>query len=604
MRPVPAGLTLLMLLAPLAAQDPAWRLPARGAAEYRRTRTEATVTAASKRAVLAAAAGESVPEHLLPRLVMPAWLCQGELAADQRAVGDEPRDLRDLVRAVAFDLRLQKNVKVRYLRLVPFGDLVLTGRVDAADAAGGQRFTLDVATEEPQVRPGEGKASLRQHVRPLCRHAAVGTLQVTRRFDGAAGVVASFAVELTLVFEEDGKAWRKLVLRDAWELVAVHDNQDAAFRAAVADAIVKGAKWVRERLQADALQELRDDEEEDRSYGSGRIALALLTLLHAEVPGDDPLVTAAFDELRRRELVDTYSLGIGLMALAARHAPPNEREQLRTGALAAPAPRQLPAADRALAARWLARLQQNVDTRVDPGNRLRFNYVADARWDNSVNQYGLLGLWSAKLCQLDVPSELWRAAASHLIEFQGDDGGRSLRLSLTTHRELARTDDAAARTRGSAGAVPARGFAYEYRDRPPYGSMTTAGIAGLVLARAGMHASGQQKAEVLPKVDAGVAAGFAWLAAEFHVRSNPGHVDRRHDHWYYYLYGLERACELAGIALLQDRDWYYEGALQLLAQQQANGTFTTEHAGGREIETTCFAILFLKKATLPAVTGG
>ncbi|MBL8726959.1 MAG: hypothetical protein JNM25_00920 [Planctomycetes bacterium] len=595
----------LLVTAPALAQDAVWRLPARGAAEYRRQFSAASVVAPTKDAARKAEAKGQVPQNLLPRLVMPPWLCQGELTPDQRAIGDEPRDLRDVLRAVACDLGLRSRTRLRYRRILPFGDLLLNGRVESVAADGRQAFTLDVTTDGPEVRPGETKSALNEFIRPLCQRDASGSLAVERTYDAAAGVVRSFTAELTLVFEGDKGKYRKLVVRDAWDLVALHDNQDASFRAAVAAAIVAGAKWVRSELADLGRPYMKDDEERDRSYGSGRIALGVLTLLHADVPADDPVVVAAFDELRRREVTDTYSLGVGLMAIAARYAPAGEIELLRSGALAAPKPRELSAADRELAVRWLAQLRQNVDTRVDPGYRLRFNYVPGPRFDNSVNQYGLLGLYSAQLCQLDVPAGLWRAAASHLLDVQGDDNGRQVQLSLTTHRDLMRDEaDGAHRTRGSSGRVPARGFAYQWPDRPEYGSMTAAGITGLVIARAGMVNGGLAKADVMPKVDAAIQSGFAWLAAEFQVRSNPGFIDKADTNWFYYLYGVERACELAGVALVQDRDWYYEGALQLMALQEDGGAWPLDHLNGKVLDATCFAVLFLKKATMPAVTGG
>ena len=68
--------------------------------------------------------------------------------------------------------------------------------------------------------------------------------------------------------------------------------------------------------------------------------------------------------------------------------------------------------------------------------------------------------------------------------------------------------------------------------------------------------------------------------------------------------GLERSCELATIARLHDRDWYYEGGLQLLSQQQGNGSFRAEHPSSLLLDTTCFAVLFLAKSTVVApVTG-
>lgn len=596
-----------VLAFPVLAQDAAapltWQLPDRGAAEYQRTTSAKTVTAPTRPAATVAEAKADVPVTFLPRLLPAPWLCQGELAADQRAVGDEPRDLRDVLRAVGFDLRLKGTTKLRYARIVPFGDLLLQGKVDPAAADGTQTFELEVTSADPELRPGESKAMLQRFVRPLCVHAATGTLRCQRHFDAVAGVVRSYDAELVLVFADGKNTFRKLVVRDEWKLTKVHDNQDAEFRAAVAKAIREGARWIQGQLQNRDRPYLKDQPNGERTYGSGRLALALLTLLHAEVPPDDPVIVGGFEELGKRELVDTYSLGVALMAMAARYAPPGEVELLRSGVLAAPKPRVLPAADRALATRWLATLLTNVDTRADAGYRLRFNYVPGPRFDNSVNQYGLLGLYSAQLCQLEVPASVWRAAAVHCLEVQCDDFHRELRLQIASYRDLASSAAGGKTTRAGGKLVPTRGFAYITPDRPAYGSMTTAGITGLVLARAGMVGAGLGKADVMPKVDAAIQAGFAWLAAEFHVRSNPGYIDRADDNWYYYLYGLERTCELAGIAQVQGRDWYYEGALQLMANQARNGTFATERPSGLAIDTTCFAVLFLKKATLPASTG-
>ncbi|MBZ0154315.1 MAG: hypothetical protein K8J09_22535, partial [Planctomycetes bacterium] len=81
-------------------------------------------------------------------------------------------------------------------------------------------------------------------------------------------------------------------------------------------------------------------------------------------------------------------------------------------------------------------------------------------------------------------------------------------------------------------------------------------------------------------------------------------AERADNHWYYWLYGLERSCELAGVAQLDGRDWYYEGGLQLLAQQQANGSFRAEHPSTLLLDSTCFAVLFLAKSTAAAAVTG
>ncbi len=58
------------------------------------------------------------------------------------------------------------------------------------------------------------------------------------------------------------------------------------------------------------------------------------------------------------------------------------------------------------------------------------------------------------------------------------------------------------------------------------------------------------------------------------------------------------------MAWLQGSDWYYEGALQLLSHQQENGSFRADHGATLLLDSMCFAILFLAKATAPGpVTG-
>lgn len=597
-----AALLVLGSLALRAQDDPAWRIPAGGAVTYKRTQQSGSAVAADRRTAESIEPKDRVPDAYLPVLWPPAMVCDGELAPDRKSLTDRPADLRDVLRAIACDLGARKAYKARFARLLPFGDLHVSGTVGAADAAGMVEFALKVTSKDPEALPGEDRASLTKHVRPLVERTCEGTIVLQRTHDAARGIVSAWNATLDLVVAEGPKAFRRIRVTEAWQLEAIRENQDAAFRGDVARAIRSGADWIRKevtKFDRPNMQDGRDDGQE-RSYGSGRIALGLLTLLKSEVSVNDPAVTAGFAELARRKLVDTYSLGVALMAMEARYAPPNERDMLLSGQLAAPQPRKLPDADRALAQEWLTTLMGNLDTRVDAGYRVRFNYTAGPRFDISVNQYGLLGLWSARLCGLEVPAGWWRAAAGALIEQQERADGRTVQLLLTDHKEAAATGT---RTASSPWKTAPRGWAYREPTEPTYGSMTAAGIGGLALCRAGLLATGQAKADVLPQIDAAMRDGFAWLASEFSVRYAPGFVGRNHRNFYYYMYGLERACELAGVARLQGRDWYFEGAMALLEHQQRNGSFRIESQNGGVFDATCFAVLFLKKATLPAISG-
>jgi hypothetical protein len=366
-------------------------------------------------------------------------------------------------------------------------------------------------------------------------------------------------------------------------------------------AIEAGTAWIRDAID-EQKSFLVDKGGDERNYGSGRLALGLLALLHGGVPASDAVVQKGFAELRKRRHEDSYTLATALMALAALHTPPGEAARLREGSLTTLPVRELPAKDRAIAEKWLRQLLENVDPRGDAAGVLRFNYTPGPRYDTSLQQYGLLGLWAAHGCGLDVPKGAFARAGKHLLDVQGKARGSLLlrTASYAQMRDAVWTDGVPKEDERRA---QPRGFAYQEADEPAFGSMTSAGVSGLLLARAGMVARGEDDRALGKAIDDAIRDGHAWLAAEFSVRCNPGFAERADNHWYYWLYCLERSCELAGIARLGGRDWYHEGALQLLAQQQGNGSFRAEHSSTLLLDSTSFAILFLAKATAAAVTG-
>lgn len=582
------------------AQALEWKVPPLGAVEYRRSCKAHSGVAESQTAAQNLVPAESVPEKYLPDLWPAPWLCDGELDDHRHAPTTPVRDLRDVLRRIALDLEVAGSGTWQFPRLVPFGDVVVRGRVGARGADGSQEFELTVDRRAPSALPTDPRTGP-YVLSTMCAFDLGGTIAIRRVVDVEQGLVRSFEAEASLVVPEDKKRFRRIVLQDRWELIAVRDNQDADFRARVASAVRGGSSWVYESLKGVDASWLRDPADEDFTFGSGRLALAVLTLLHAEVPPDDPVLAAAMTALQRRKMIDTYSLATALMALSQRYAPAREAEMVRSGAVTVRAARELPQRERELAEKWLQRLLENRDTRVDPDKTLRFDYDGGKRFDNSVSQYGLLGLDAAALCGLTISDATWNASADHFLSVQCPSRGPTVPRSLLTHRELmlAAGSEPEPRTLRA----PSRGFSYQAPEEAPYGSLTAASLAGMVVARAGMLRNERAPRQRLREMDAAIDSAFAWLAAEFTTRSNPGFVGKGDKHWYYWLYSLERACELAGIARLDGRDWYYEGALQILSQQQKTGAFKTGGGETMGIEATCFAILFLKKSTLPAITG-
>ena len=170
--------------------------------------------------------------------------------------------------------------------------------------------------------------------------------------------------------------------------------------------------------------------------------------------------------------------------------------------------------------------------------------------DNSNAQYALLGLRSCHEAGILIPKELIQRAALWWRETQGAKGG----------------------------------WSYGPKKNSSYGSMTAGAVSALALC--------DYLLEFDWKKDTTLAAGLTWLRDNFTVSENPG---RQATHHYYYLYALERACRITDTQKLGKADWYYEGAKFLLENQVQDGSWE------RRPVDTCFAILFLRRATRPLV---
>ena len=91
-----------------------------------------------------------------------------------------------------------------------------------------------------------------------------------------------------------------------------------------------------------------------------------------------------------------------------------------------------------------------------------------------------------------------------------------------------------------------------------------------------------------------------WLARNFSVTANPGkseHSDDERWMYFYFMYGLERAGMLFGTETIGKHRWYREGAEYLLKEQSPGGSWNGGANGLRPAVDTCFAILFLRRAT-------
>jgi len=193
-----------------------------------------------------------------------------------------------------------------------------------------------------------------------------------------------------------------------------------------------------------------------------------------------------------------------------------------------------------------------------------------AQGDNSNSQYAALGLRACHDAGIILPQEVLKRAQTWWRGAQ----------------EATKKGEAAGWTYGEA-ASPG--------GRTSYGSMT-AGAAGSLVMYHYMLGEPWMKDDAILK-------GLEWMIGHFTVTENPGLGDpkKREEYtWhYYYLYALERLGIMYGTDTLGAHDWYMEGATFLVKAQKPNGSWEGKPGDGFMTHDTCFAILFLRRATRP-----
>jgi hypothetical protein len=165
----------------------------------------------------------------------------------------------------------------------------------------------------------------------------------------------------------------------------------------------------------------------------------------------------------------------------------------------------------------------------------------------------------------------------------------------------------------------ARGWGYarqskhQAQDVQTYGGMTAAGVNALIVIRDEMVEDPGHKAtwvNLEKDCNQMIGDGLAWLIKHWTMTSNPMAMVEMY-RFYYYLYSIERLAMMGGIDEIGGHDWYREGADTLLKQQKEDGKWDIGHdANPTDIWNTCYALLFLKRATegvdkpAPVFTGG
>ncbi len=336
-------------------------------------------------------------------------------------------------------------------------------------------------------------------------------------------------------------------------------------------------------------------------YPMGKTALALLALLKSDIPYNHPVIVKGLKSLQKIPFQKTYSVALYLMLMETKFQaqlkfmPPKYWEKSKKigpfRLLATPAEKK-----RVLkAASWL----------VSHRSSKSWGYPRSDE-DNSNTQYAMLGLAAAERMGIATNKKVYFKVMDHFISTQEKEGDEVVFFKVPAADEpissLQRKDLEKKKARlqnqkkayllyPSGSPLKARGWGYREAN-PATGSMTTAGIACMVICKAHLENSRTRLwKKLLPQVNASIRDGCAWITQNFRVDGNPNGGNL-----FYYLYGLERAGILAGVIQFGSHDWYRKGAEHILGKQKENGQI-----GGGVVDT-CFALLFLRRATVPMRT--
>lgn len=368
------------------------------------------------------------------------------------------------------------------------------------------------------------------------------------------------------------------------------EEREVDFKNRVNAAIDRGVAYLKSLQKENGSWEGTHSNE----YPMGQTALVLYTLLSSGVSRDDECIQKGFAYLRGLQFQKTYCVSVLIMALEAAYKPKEPPFSEKGGYVHQDRwgkKLQMPRLDRDWmedAAEWLLKNQQSEVWRYPTGGV-----------DLSNTQFALLGLKSAARCGIDIPKRPWDAPVKYLLREQETDGPKVDRVAGNETIEGYVTQEYVYK-----GGARARGWSYIPRNSDdgkanpaftiPTGSMTAAGVCCLIICKSELMQKGGFSKKERAELDTAICDGMAWLAYNFSVSKNPG-CDPPETWLFYYLYGLERVGVLADVKFIGEHDWYRKGADYLLSHQSGAGAWG-------EITETCFALLFLKRATVPVLT--
>jgi hypothetical protein len=385
---------------------------------------------------------------------------------------------------------------------------------------------------------------------------------------------------------------------------------EAVDGAKVAQAIHAGVEYLKKNPAPGSHHEMSSTDE-----------LVLLTLVEARLPDEDPAIQKMLADMLKAPLERTYKVVLQAMVLdeldrakyqnriwqCAQFLVDNQCQNGQWGygeptaavnniptvtgrksvATVGPKPLTPPVTPEVMAA---IRRGDRIKPPVAKTLPLEKTKDGPAGGDNSNSQYAALGLRACHDAGIKIPEKVIVLARKWWYDTQHPSSepaaAAPARPGVATGPKEALTTPASP-----------RGWCYGdvygvCKGGPEYASMTAGAVGAIAILDYLQGKDGKKNPHVHD--------GLAWLAKNWSVTENHGPSEVENGvgnaYLYYYLYALERVGMLLDVGSIGNHSWYPEGAEMLLKAQQPDGSWK----GSRpEVPAwdTCFAILFLKRAT-------
>ena len=437
---------------------------------------------------------------------------------------------------------------------------------------------------------------------------------------------------------------------EAWKLPWTEEQVTKLMRAATARAAVDYNRATRElQVQIDeairrGCESLIAAQNKDGSFphltfyggpvwdvatGNAYTALSAMTLLHGGWERDSAPVKKALENLEKKvktKDTGTYAGGIVLLFMHRYY----QDEMVEAGVFNATTPEEY---ERARAVVWAklprkhrSMVQEVADTVASHHNGpgLGWDYgIMRMRpaGDNSNSQYGMLGIRAASQLGARIDTRLYVTEMQRLVDqFWVDESlprvapqAPTREIESNPERRTAARHPRPDRPTGAghpAVGVPVGGWDYicakAIGARP---AMTATGIANLVMCMDELKLHGIEEPKLIEAARERVIGGLAYLAEAFPDRHMVTYVPSTSPGGgrglFYDLYAIERACLMADARVLHgNTDWYRGGAqlLMILQHEEGGWRYVEKEKSQLDLLSTCWAVLFLKLASVPVVT--